>query len=337
MRITQTYGAPPQQGDLEPLTGALVEQLTPMTVARRGQTSFMYADTDPSLSPFVDGNSVIYSVGGRNPDVGPLASVEFMAFDLTKTDRPWILSGSELNPTGSAYPLYDFGNPMNLFFNFNGGTQHRGVLFAGGLNQPAKNANANVSSLTARFFPVVETNPADDFWGTQGGNLGVPRYDLCTVAIGSTLYAIGGRTSSGQSTATVEKFDLNTDNSWVQLPNMHDPRAGACAEVIDPDGVGNMPAQIYVYGGAYFPGIAGNRTLVSTAEVYNPATQTWSLTLPPTTSTYAAGSAALVGPGSAYQAPTRNTVWYYGGEIGQTSSAGETNKLEEFIYFYQPQ
>jgi hypothetical protein len=341
-RITQTFNQPINPGDIETLASTVVEELTPMTVARRGHTSFMFDDVDPSVVP-TGANPVVYSVGGRNPDVGPLASVEFQPFDLAKTDDPWLLSGSEMNPTGGAFPLFDFGSAMNVGFFFQEGTPpgpvlHRIPQFVGGLNQPAKNANANVSGMTFQFGPFVEKDPTDDQWATQNGTLGVPRYDLATVVIGATLYAIGGRSASGQSVATLEKFDLNNDNGWVQLPNMRDARAGCTAEVIAQTDSNNnvLPAQIYVFGGAYFPGIAGNRTLVQTAEVFNPSTQTWSYTVPPAASSYAAASARLPGPGSVdiISGGELNTVWYYGGEIGQSSSQGETNKLEELIYFY---
>lgn len=343
-RITQTFSAPPNAGDLETSAGFTVEELTPMNVARRGHTSFMFTDvTPPGLS--TPASAAIYSVGGRNPDAGPLASSELLPFDLTKTSDPWLLSATELNPGGSQFPLYDFGSAMNLIFDFDPSAAtdfHSVPFFTGGFNQPAKNVNGSVNSMTFYFIGNAPLDPADDQapaggWYSYGVSLGVPRYDLATVSIGSTLYAIGGRTASGQSVATLEKFDANNDNGWVQLPNMRDPRAGCNAEVIDSDGAGPNPPQIYVYGGAYFPGVAGNRTLVTTAEVFNPQTQTWSYTLPPKTSAFAAASAALPGPGSVETDEANsfnNTIWYYGGEIGQSNSQGETNKLEEFIYFY---
>jgi hypothetical protein len=344
LRIQQLYSPPINPGELETLTSTTVEELTPMTVARRGHTSFMFADQTTGLSTWTD--SQVYSVGGRNPDVGPLASVEFMYWDPTVNNRPWVLSGSELNPTGSAFPLYDFGSAMDMVFDFdpdpNVEELHHIPQFVGGLNQQAKDANANVSGLTFQFGGFVEADPADDQWGTQSGTLGVPRYDHATVVIGTTMYAIGGRTASGQSVATVEKFDLSSDNGWVQLPNMQQPRAGHTAQVIDPDEAsGPQPPVIYVYGGAFFPSTAGNRTLVTTAEVFNPVTQTWSYTVPLKSQdsvygSYAGASARLLGPGYTSQAinGSFNTVWYYGGEIGQTSSQGETNRLVEFIYSY---
>nr|MDQ3022895.1 hypothetical protein [bacterium] len=329
-RIVETFTAPGNPGDFEQSGGYTFDNLVPMNVARRGHSG--YLTTDPG-SADTDPASVLYVWGGRNTAVGPLASGEFMPFDSVATDRTWILSGSELRP--QRYPLYDFGlvaaNDVNL---------GPIALFSGGLNQPAKDANANVSGATfGHDADIGGSNnylePADDpfGWLNVGGNLGVPRYDLSLVLAGGTLYAIGGRTSSGQSTATVEFL---SNGQWTQLPNMKDARAGCSAEVIDPDGAGTATPQIYVYGGAFFPGTSGGRTLVNTAEVFNPTTQTWSYTVPPAESSYAGATARLPGPGSVKTGGTDmfNSVWLFGGESGATTSIGETNRLQEFIYFY---
>jgi hypothetical protein len=329
-RISQTLNAPLNPGEFETHASYAYDPLVAMNVARRGHGSYITSDPNTATT---DPTAVIYSWGGRNSS-GPLASGEFAPFSLGATNNTWVVSGSELN--GSSFPLYDFGISAANFGNPFG----VGAVFAGGLNQQDKNSNANVSPSVFGHDPspppgnLPFTEPSDDFgWLTLGGGLAVPRYDLSLVIAGGELYALGGRTSSGASTATVEFLD---NGVWTQLPNMKHARAGASAEVIDPDGAaGPMAPQIYVYGGAFFPGTAGNRTLVAQAEVFNTATQTWSLTVPPTEASFAGAAARLPGPGSVKTGSELfNSIWYFGGESGATTSLGETNRLEEFIYFY---
>jgi len=328
-RIREDFTAPSNAGELETHTSYTFDNLVPMTVARRGAGGFIATDPNTVTSNV---GAPIYVWGGRNPSEGALASGEFMLFDPSAKTNTWTISGTELRPGGDALPLYDFG-----IFPFQDSTLGPIALFTGGLNQPSKDSNANVSGLGFAFAPQTLTDPSDDAWLTLPASMSVPRYDLSVVAVGNKVYAIGGRGNNGQSTATTEVIDVSSAGSaWVQLANMKDARAGCTAQVIDPDGpTGPLAPVIYVYGGAYFPGQAGSRTLVNTAEVFNPATNTWSYTLPPTVSSYAAGSARLPGPGSVKTGSEQfNSVWLYGGESGQTVATGETNRLQEFVYFY---
>jgi hypothetical protein len=166
-----------------------------------------------------------------------------------------------------------------------------------------------------------------------GSGMVTPRYDAAMVFVNNRLYVIGGRVASGRSVSTVEAFNLNT-GQWENASSLRDFRSGAQAEVVN--GI------IYVHGGAFYPGNdlpgggtgAGNRSVVTTSECFNPLTGVWSYTvgLPAGAATENGATCVLAGPGSAASLPAaRNQLWYFG---GANASGADTNALYEFTYFY---
>jgi hypothetical protein len=98
------------------------------------------------------------------------------------------------------------------------------------------------------------------------------------------LFVVGGSTSCGVRTASMEAYDPVT-NTWTpKAPMPGGPRSHMAAAVID--------GLLYVVGGMQFDAFDGMTTL---AEVYNPATDTWSTIAPMPNARYAMAAGAIDG------------------------------------------
>jgi hypothetical protein len=300
-RITQVFTPPAVQGGRETLTDSVVTDRVAMNEPRRGAAGF------------TDGTN-FYMSGGRNTINGALASTEFQPINDNNGTVGWSVS-AEIN-LPPFYPLYDLVAES--------GPE---ILLLGGVFKPNATTSAQVSARTIQFSNNgTPANPVDDGFGDTGFTMITPRYDSASARVGDTLYVIGGRVASGESVSTVEALDIVT-GTWTTVAQLQNARAGATADVID--------GRIYVYGGADYPANEAQRTLVTTAEVFNPQTGVWSYSVPPTAATYDAATAVLPGPGSVGDPGANNvffnTIWYMGGEGGV---GAETNFLQEFVYFY---
>ncbi|HET9989250.1 MAG TPA: kelch repeat-containing protein [Kofleriaceae bacterium] len=100
-------------------------------------------------------------------------------------------------------------------------------------------------------------------WSTVAA-MPTPRDRLAAVAAGGLIYAIGGMSSAGPSSA-VEVYDPSM-NSWSTLAPMPTPRYEFAA-VLGTDG------RIYVIGGDYADITDPGNSI--TAAAYNPATNSW--------------------------------------------------------------
>jgi N-acetylneuraminic acid mutarotase len=113
------------------------------------------------------------------------------------------------------------------------------------------------------------------------------RYLLCTCVVDGRIYAIGGFGAPAVAVATVEEYDPATD-TWTTKTEMPTKRGFlACAAA---DG------RVYVLGGNTGPGIWG--TSLDTVEVYDPATDRW--TVGPPMSAARDGAAASAVDGRVY-------------------------------------
>jgi hypothetical protein len=330
--LTQTFNDASAEGQGETSIGVVLAEHTPMNIPRRGAVAFV--NTDPE-DPNTDPDSLIYVYSGRNPVDGALSSGEF--HQVFNPGGQWVVSTDELRVGGQRHPVYDMGAyPVILSFGQPAEAHWTGI-FTGGLVQQNLNENATVSGPTFFYDAGVITgapdDPSDDLFRNIGASLQSPRYELSLVLSGSALYAIGGRISTGQTVSSVEKFDFATGGPWIEVANLQDPRSGASADVIDD--------KIYIYGGGYYASDGSQRTLVTTAEVYNPETETWSYTVPlqdedsgALRATYDGRAVRLPGPGSIDAGDqTFNSIWYFGGEGQVGVNTSETNFLQEFIYF----
>ncbi len=314
-RISQEFSLPLAAGQREGVLGATsVRNGVSMTVARRGQSSFV-VPTD--TNDFYNGGAY-FSLGGRNAESGQLTSTELQPANDNSGTIGWQV-GPEITVPQS-YALTDaFCSP---FVN----------LICGGLHKATPSSTAVVSAATIVYNSQNDpTNPLEpgafDATGNFGANMITPRYDGTLAVVTSPtllIYAIGGREAGGQSVATVEVLDPNT-GVWSQAPSLQDARSGCTAQSID--------NKIYVWGGAFYPDSESQKSLVLTAEVFNPATGVWSYTVAPTSALNNGASVAFPGPGAVSTADgvNINTAWVFGGE---TLNNGDSSFLQEFVFFY---
>jgi len=114
---------------------------------------------------------------------------------------------------------------------------------------------------------ATSTVDAFDFktatWDTTVAPLNTPRAYATAVALGDSIYVMGGADSAGgRIFNTVEVYDP-TKNQWHYSEHMNDRREGA-ASVVYGD-------SIFVFGGA------GSEGFRRTVEFYSPATGAWSV------------------------------------------------------------
>ena len=166
-------------------------------------------------------------------------------------------------------------------------------------------------------------DPGLDQW-TAAASLPTPRDHLAVVALGDTLYAMGGRVQLDyrDNLSTVEAYNVESDQ-WVSRADMPTPRSGVAAAVVD--------EWIYVFGGESGAGTFAHN------ERYNPRLNHWEMMAPMPTARHGLGAVAVGGhvyvvsgglrPGGSYSslneifippAPSRLTP---SGQFGRTPAA----------------
>ena len=207
------------------------------------------------------------------------------------------------------------------------------ILNCGYAASGATNSNTTVIDIPDdEVLPVIipNTPPAEDKYESYGAEnyityrapMPTPRHGLQVVELGGKIYAIGGQTTTSDTTTAsyskvVEVYDPET-NTWTTAASMNNTRSYFGAVVYD--------GKIYVMGGRY-----ASTSYRTNAEVYNPSTNTWtnmsgtmpagiygfSATLVPgTNKVYVAGGLA----GSSY----KNTVYEFA--IGTGTMGAWTTK-----------
>jgi len=109
--------------------------------------------------------------------------------------------------------------------------------------------------------------PATDTWNAALTPMPTARAGLAIAVVGNSIYAIGGRTSTGGPCtggplATVERYHIASD-TWTPVASLLAPRSDLAAATVG--------GKIYVFGGC---DAAGN--FLADVDVYNPVTDTWS-------------------------------------------------------------
>jgi len=135
------------------------------------------------------------------------------------------------------------------------------VLAAGGTS----GSNAPITA-TAELY-----NPRSRHWRSTKSMSACrvsPSFSL--LASGKVLLT-GGIGCLGNSQATAEVFDPSKGGGWTTVASMHHPRWGHTAVTLD-DG------RILVMGGRESPVGAPTETVSTSAEIYDPATDTWTET-----------------------------------------------------------
>lgn len=267
-----------------------------------------------------------FMCGGYNLINGILASMENLGLDEIINNATWNSYGELAGELGYL-PLFNaMGQPGYINEPLTWvGIGNAGYVIVGGLHPPG----GDVDEVSDRLISFDPNRPPllPAFIAMDGGNRGMvtQRYDGVALYMESDrkLYVIGGRVASGQSVSTVEVFNFNT-TQWELAPSLQDARSGHVALIVD-DGIRPL---IYVLGGANYPPGGAQRSMVTTAEVFNPATGAWSYTLPPALPTENAVGAAL---------PSKETIgfgqiaaiWYFG---GADNLGSESNALQEMVY-----
>lgn len=126
--------------------------------------------------------------------------------------------------------------------------------------------------------------------------------DATAVAIGGLVYSVGG-TGGGGLGSTNEVFAYEpAANAWTQKANMHRVRQRPAAAASD--------GQLYVSGGwRYYPD-GGGEMLAEGLEVYDPASNTWTLRPGPPRGLVEAWWVCVVDWWSARRGGGRSRLWW---------------------------
>ncbi len=164
------------------------------------------------------------------------------------------------------------------------------VLFIGGyivehVSQPV------VENVYTVLNGVEIYDPTSNTWSSgapmqqaRAGETATPLSDGNVLVTGGVSAMFTGSAGSG-SIASTEIYDPQTD-SWSALAPMHLPRAGHTATLLEDGNVLVAGGSDCGSGSCLGTGGNGNCCAASSAEVYEPATNAWSLTEPVTTGAY---------------------------------------------------
>lgn len=119
--------------------------------------------------------------------------------------------------------------------------------------------NNKLCFIDIQFVASLPKLPAEGTW-SRGPNLPVALGEVAGGVIGNTMYVVGD--GSGKTLA----YDLNT-NSWRDnLAQRPVPAKDQLAEVVN--------GKLYVFGGVRYPTV--QQQALSTLQIYDPATNSWS-------------------------------------------------------------
>ncbi len=138
------------------------------------------------------------------------------------------------------------------------------VLLVGGSGPDSDNAP---------FARAEIYDPASEFW-LAAGSLALPREDFALVALPDGGALVVGGISGGETaavTATAERFDPRT--GWSSAGSMQSAAANRTAVLLG-DG------RVLVAGGLAGPDFTMGSVAIADAEIYDPATNTWTATTP---------------------------------------------------------
>lgn len=192
-----------------------------------------------------------------------------------------------------------------------------GYFVTGGLTGAPFTVNANPSG---ELYLFQKGNPpTPDSW-TTFEPMTKPRYGHAAAVLGDKVCVVGGINVNSQVIPDGECFDLLFEE-WNTIPPLKVPRFNA-GSAVGPDG------RWYVFGGT-----APNLTSVAPTEMYDPATNTWSLL----------DTRYNLGTTNGVDRPARSwvrgdfigqTLWAFGGEqdIGVTSGGLPLDLIEKLTF-----
>jgi hypothetical protein len=297
-RILQAYNTPISEGQIEALASTEVAARSALNQERRG--SVMWID-----GPETGSAANIRIHGGINVLNGFLASNEMASGGAGNV--PWTVLNEIRIP--AFYPLKDASGTF---------VPGVGYMFGGGLHKASTQDTTVVSRKLITYDTVFDAY-------SDTTNMQVARYDAGVAYANGKVYVIGGRVSSGQAVATVESYDPVTRMWDTFTPSLNEPRAAFACEVIG--------GRIYVVGGGYWPNDESAATLLTTAEVFNPATGVWSYTVPLPIGGEVEDLASTISPapgGVSSMGALANSMLCMG---GRDVAGSETNAFYEFVCF----
>jgi RHS repeat-associated protein len=209
-------------------------------------------------------NGKVYTVGGWGDDdlVGLTAASVMKSLDVyDAASNTWETKAS------MTYPRMHLGAAVTV----------SGKLYAVG--------GAAAEGNGVAYAYIEEYNPLTNTWTTKSSTNFTARSQLAVVAVGDTVYAIGGRLSNSSSATNLVQAYNPATNTWTTKANLPVARMDAGAAVID--------GKIYVVGGrSAYGGLPQN-----TVYEYNPSTNVWTTKQP---MPYAAALAGVAAGGKLY-------------------------------------
>lgn len=166
------------------------------------------------------------------------------------------------------------------------------IMIAGGQDPTGTTPQGGLPILNVADF----YDPATGTW-TSGTMTTGRVFDTATSLPDGRVLIAGGQVSQGiadsyyPSTASAEIF-APSSNTFTQVASMHDGRRAFAAALL-PDG------RVLVAGGLAGGGGTGGTRVLSSAEIYDPATNTWTLTASMPTPWWAE-SAVTLGNGNVF-------------------------------------
>lgn len=227
--------------------------------------------------------SQIYSVGGAHAHLGEPSTLQ--VYDPAANTWAHRSPGAATH----AWTAAEFGGRIYIFGGWDGGSVHTTtqvydpVTDSWSLGTPVPRAHNGGAAgvIDGRIYVAAGGNssgyvsitdvydPVTELW-SQAAPIPVPRAFVGGAVINGILYVVGGD-NGGARSAALHAYDPVTD-SWTTKAPMPTARAGAGAIAYD--------GKLYVIGGstsvAYTnPDYAASLTAL--AEIYDPATNTWSV------------------------------------------------------------
>ncbi len=168
-------------------------------------------------------------------------------------------------------------------------------------------SNGSSSSVNEAYDPSTDT------WTTKAA-LPTSRSEMQAGTINGKIYVMGGRTAGAYSTVNITEIYDPAANSWSSGVSMLYPVVGYASAVVD--------NKIYVIGGQdeYLSSASNN---VAFAQIYDPATNAWSLGASMPVSTWQVAAGATTGT----MAPKQ--IYVIGGMTGFGEGSNQT-------YAYDP-
>jgi N-acetylneuraminic acid mutarotase len=184
----------------------------------------------------------------------------------------------------------------------------------GGLSAAAVNGKIYaIGGLNGVVGSVVYLNtvemydPSSNAW-SAAPPMPTARNGVAVVAVNGKIYALGGSNASIGSTNIVEVYDPSA-NTWNAVAPMPTARTGLAAATLN--------GKIYAIGGS--GRVGGSSVFLSTVEVYDPSTDTWSVAAPMPTARNRLALAAVHGK-----------IYAIGGAAGVVGNAVSVSTVEVY-------